>query len=137
MAHVSKKRLSEKMERVLRDKLVEMLRIIGKDRKVNHAFKELLTYTESTMLAKRLSIIYLIYKDKSILDICETLNVSSSTVIRMWKLYDRGGYKSIQKVFRKLEPSLLDMIEMILSAEIIGMPPIVGKGRLKHITGGD
>lgn len=87
------------------------------------------------MLAKRLGIIYLIHKDKSILDICETLNVSSSTVIRMWKIYDRGGYRNIEKIFHKLEPSLLDIIEMLLSAEMIGMPPIVGKGRLKHIIG--
>lgn len=132
MTHVSKKKISERIERALRDKLVEMLRIIGKDRKVSYALKELLTYTESTMLAKRLGIIYLIHKDKSILDICETLNVSSSTVIRMWKIYDRGGYQNIRQVFQKLEPSLLDMIETLLSA---GMPPIVGKGRLKHITG--
>ena len=132
MAHISKKKLSENTEKVLRNKLVDMLRIIGKDRKLNYALKELLTYTESTMLAKRLSIIYLIHKDKSILDICETLNVSSSTVIRMEKIYDRGGYNIIQQVFQKLEPSLLDIIEILLSA---GMPPIVGKGRLKHITG--
>ena len=132
MAHISKKKLSENTEKVLRNKLVDMLRIIGKDRKLNYALKELLTYTESTMLAKRLSIIYLIHKDKSILDICETLNASSSTVIRMEKIYDGGGYNIIQQVFQKLEPSLLDIIEILLSA---GMPPIVGKGRLKHITG--
>ena len=132
MAHVSSRKLSESQELALRDKLVEALRIIGGDRKVSHALKEFLTYTESTMLAKRLGIIYLIDKNKSILDICETLNVSSSTVLRMWKIYDRGGYKSLQQVFRKLEPSLLDVIEILLSA---GMPPIVGKGRLKHITG--
>ena len=132
MAHVSKKKISEVTEQALRDRLIDMLRIIGKDRKVSYALKELLTYTESTMLAKRIGIIYLIHKDKSILDICKTLKVSSSTVIRMWKIYDRGGYRSIQQVFQKLEPSLLDVVEILLSA---GMPPIVGKGRLKHITG--
>ncbi|MFZ2764041.1 MAG: helix-turn-helix domain-containing protein [Minisyncoccia bacterium] len=131
MAHVSKKKLSENVEKALRTKLVEALRVIGKDKKVSYALKELLTYTESTMLAKRLAIVYLIHKDKSILDICETLNVSSSTVIRMWDKYDRGGYKSIEQVFHKLEPSILDMIEMFLSI----MPPIVGKGRLKRIVG--
>src|SRR3989344_7216753 len=132
MAHVSKKKISEITERALRDRLIDILRIIGKDRKVSYALKELLTYTESTMLAKRIGIIYLIHKDKSILDICETLNVSSSTVIRMWKIYDGGGYQNIQQVFQKLEPSLLEVIEILLGA---GMPPIVGKGRLKHITG--
>ncbi len=134
MAHVSKKKISEVTEQALRDRLIDILRTIGKDRKVSYALKELLTYTESTMLAKRIGIIYLIHKDKSILDICETLNVSSSTVIRMWKIYDRGEYRNIQRVFHKLEPSLLDVIEVLLSA---GMPPIVGKGRLKHITGNE
>ena len=134
MAHISKRKLSENVEKAIRERLVKMIRVIGKDRKFKFALNELLTYTETTMLAKRLGVIYLIYKDKSVIDICETLNVSSSTVIRMWKIHDGGGYQNIQQVFQKLEPSLLEVIEILLGA---GMPPIVGKGRLKHITGED
>lgn len=128
MAHVSKKKLSEPTERALRNKLIEVLKVIGRDRSVKFALNELLTFTESTMLSKRLAIVYLIYKDKSILDISETLNVSSSTVLRLWRLYDRGKYNNLQKIFKILEPSLLEIIETLLRA---GMPPIVGKGRWK------
>ena len=54
--------------------------------------------------------------------------MSTSTVLRIQKIYDRGGYQNLRKAFRKLEPTLLEAIEMLLSA---GMPPIVGKGRWK------
>lgn len=132
MPHISSKKLSLVTERALEDRLIDILRIIGRDRKTRHSLKELLTPTESVMLAKRLAIIYLISKEKSTLDICETLLVSSSTVIRMEKNLDRGGYRNLQKTLKHLEPSLLDIIEIILGA---GMPPIVGRGRLKHLTG--
>jgi uncharacterized protein YerC len=126
MAHISTKGLSDKMERALRRKLVESLRIIGKDRYLSPALNELLTFTESTMLAKRLAVIYLTSKGQPILDICDTLNVSSSTVLRIQKTYRRNGYGNLKKVFRRLEPSILEIIEIFLGA---GMPPIVGPGR--------
>ena len=129
MAHISKKKLSEQTERALKNKLVDMIRIIGKDRSVSHSLNELLTFTEGVMLAKRLGIIYLIHKEYSILDICETLNVSTSTVLRMQKIADRGGYKSLEKVFRRLEPTLLDVIQILLAS----VPSKVGKGRWKHM----
>ena len=116
MAHVSKKKLSEKTERVVKNKLVDILRIIGKDRNVSFSLNELLTFTEGVMLAKRLGIIYLIHKEKPVIEISESLNVSTSTVLRLHKIYDRGGYKNLEKVFHKLEPSLLDLIEMLLTA---------------------
>ena len=115
MSHISKKRLDERVEKILKNKLVDVLEIIGKSRGVKYSLNELLTFTEGVMLAKRLAIIYLIYKDRSVLEIAETLNVSTSTVIRIWKLYDRGGYQNLGKVFRKLEPSILDMIEILLT----------------------
>ena len=115
MAHISRKKLSENTEQALKDRLVDMLRIIGKNRGVKFSLNELLTYTEGVMLAKRLTIIYLIYKEKSTLDIAETLGVSTSTVIRIEKIYDRGGYRNIRKVFHLLEPTLLEIIETLLS----------------------
>ena len=128
MAHVSKKKLSEQTERALKNKLVDMLRIIGQDRHVKFSLNELLTFTEGIMLAKRLSIIYLVNKEMPTWDIARILNVSTSTVIRIEKIYDRGGYKNIETVFKRLEPTLLDVIKMIHAA----MPSKVGKGRWKN-----
>ncbi len=126
MTHISAKRLKEEEEKLLKSRLVDVFRIIGKDREVSYSVREILTDTEMIMLAKRLGIIYLVSKEMSTLDICETLKVSSSTVIRIEKRYDRGGYQHLRKVFKKLEPSLIDIIEIILGA---GLPPIAGKGR--------
>lgn len=132
MPHISKKRLSEITEKAIESRLIELIRQIGKNKYSSHALKELLTPTESLMLSKRFAMIYLVNKGKSTLDICDTLNVSTSTVAKIEKMYDRGAYKQIEKVINELEPTMLDLIEVFLSA---GMPPIVGKGRLKHITG--
>jgi len=84
MPHLSSRKLSETKEKALKGRLVEMLRLFDRDRSVSYALKELLTHTESVMLAKRLGVVYLISKDKSTLDICETLNVSSSNSNRLF-----------------------------------------------------
>lgn len=133
MPHISKKQLSEKTERALKNKLVDMLRIIGKDRKVTYSLNELLTFTEGVMLAKRLGMIYLVHKGNSTLDICDTLNVSPSTVARIEKIQDRGGYQNIEKVFHKLEPSLIEVIEILLSS----VPSKVGKDRWNFLNKDD
>ncbi|TSC77615.1 MAG: hypothetical protein G01um101424_238 [Parcubacteria group bacterium Gr01-1014_24] len=130
MPHISSKELKEKDERILKARLVDMLRVIGKNRKASHSLRELLSDTEMIMLSKRLGIIYLISKEKPTLDICEMLQVSSSTVIRMEKKFDRGGYINLERVLKKLEPSIIDMLETILGA---GLPPIAGRGRWKFL----
>lgn len=130
MPHISSRRLKEEEEQVLKSRLVDVFRIIGKDRKVSYSIKEFLTDTEMIMLAKRLGIIYLVDRGMSTLEICETLKMSSSTVIRVEKRMDRGGYQNLRKALKKLEPSCVDIIETILGA---GMPPIVGRGRWKFL----
>ncbi len=130
MAHISSKRIKEEDEKLLKSKLVDLFRAIGKDKGTSYSLKEFLTDTEMIMLAKRLGIIFLINKEIPTLDICKILKVSSSTVIRIEKRFDRGGYGHLCKVFRKVEPSVIDMIETILGA---GLPPIAGRGRWKFL----
>lgn len=130
MPHISKRRLKEEDEKVLKDRLMNVLQIIGKQRSSKYSFIELFSDTEMIMFAKRLSVIYLLSKETSILDICSILQVSSSTVIRIGKVFDRGGYKNLQKIFIRSEPSFIDMLEIILKA---GMPPKYGKDRWKFL----
>jgi len=131
MPHVSKKILNTKQERIIKARLVDMLRAVGKDHRSGYSLRELLTYTEMIMLAKRLGIIYLVSKETPTLDICKILQVSSSTVIRIEKRFDRGGYQNLCKVFKKLEPSIVDVLETILGA---GLPSKYGKGRWKFLN---
>ena len=126
MPHISSKRLKDAEEKILKSRLMEILQIIGRNRRAKYALYDLLSDTEMIMLAKRLSIIYLINKEISTLDISEALNVSSSTVQKMEKKFDRGGYENLRRILPKLELSLVGAIEVILRA---GMPPIAGKGR--------
>ena len=130
MPHISSKPLKEEDEKILKSRLIKIFQIIGKDKSSGYAIQEFLSPTEMIMLSKRLGIIYLIHEEKPTLDICEMLQVSSSTVLRIEKIFDRGGYKHLCKVMDKLEPSLLEIIETILGA---GMPPIAGKGRWKFL----
>lgn len=131
MPHVSSKRLKEEDEKILKDRLMNVIQIIGKSKNSKYSLRELFSDTEMIMLAKRLSIIYLLYKEESILEICRILNVSSSTVIRIGKVFDRGGYKNLEKIIKKSEPEFLDIIENILQG---GMPAKFGKDRYKFLN---
>ncbi len=117
MPHLSAKRLKEEEEKLLKSKLVKVFRVVGKDKRVSYSLPELLTHTEMLMIAKRLGIIYLIYKEMSTLDIADILKVSTSTVQRFEKKFDRGGYQSIRRVFKKLESSLAGMLEIIIKGK--------------------
>lgn len=130
MAHVSSKRLKEEEENLIKSRLIKVFRLVGKNRNSSYALKELLTDTEMIMLAKRLGMIYFVGKGMTTLEISYRLKVSTSTVLRVEKRFDRKGYQYLRGVLKKLEPSLLDMLEIILQA---GMPPIVGKGRWKFL----
>lgn len=125
MPHISSKQLNESVEKEIKNKLFIAIRKIGKDSRATHALSELLTHTEVIMLSKRLSIIYLLLKDKSINNISRELNVSTSTIMKITKKLDKNGYQNLQKIFRKMEPSVTDIVEIILKA---GLPPR-GKGR--------
>lgn len=113
MPHVSAKRLKEEEERILRSKLVEVFKVIGKDKSVSYSLGELLTHTEMIMLAKRLGMIYLVYKEVPTLDIADALKVSTSTVQRIEKRFDRGGYHNLRRAFGKLENSLENMLKLM------------------------
>ena len=126
MPHLSSKKLSEAQEKILKDRLVEVLRHVGKNHRLGYALKELFTHTEMLMFAKRISIIYLANKEMPTLEICKSLEVSSSTVIKIQKRLDRGGYKNLIVAFRKAEPTILEIIESIMYA---GSPRRYGKGR--------
>src|SRR3989344_4214674 len=117
MPHISSKRLKEEEEKLLKSRLVKVFRIIGKDRNVSYSLAEILTHTEMIMLAKRLGIIFFVYKEMSTLDISEALKVSTSTVQIIEKKFDRGGYQSLRRLFRKLEPSLQEMLEIMLRGQ--------------------
>jgi len=117
MPHVSAKRLKEEEETALRSSLVEIFKIIGRDRSVSNSLGELLTHTEMIMLAKRLSIIYLVSQGVPTLDIADILKTSTSTIQIVEKKFDRGGYQNLRRVFGKLESSLKKILKRVSEGE--------------------
>lgn len=127
MPHVSKKKLSKKHEDMLYAKLVE---VFGSGKDTETLFDEFFTETEKTMYAKRLAVIYLLYKQVPTSYIYETLGMSPATVARMSVQFETGKFKHVVSKFKKIDASFWDVLESVLRA---GLPPIAGRGRWKFL----
>jgi|SRR3989344_9236829 len=132
MPHISQKSL--KKEDFLKIKK-QMVRTIApyKERHTKMILGELLTGTEQLMLAKRLAIIFMLIEGFSFYRIEKTLNVSTSTIIRIYKARSGGAYQHIALCVKKKKrrEEFLDTLEFVLRA---GLPPIAGPGRWKNVN---
>lgn len=91
MPHVSKHALDTETRRSIDERIVLFLieTKIGARKKI---FREILTTTERVMLAKRLTLIFLITHDVPTYAICRLLKISSSTVRRFENALAKGAY---------------------------------------------
>lgn len=96
MPHISKHAVSEKTKVDLEKILVSLLQHTDANSR-KRIFREILTSTERLMLAKRLSIIFLIRKGLSIYIISKRLRVSPSTVARFERALEKGVYRYSEK----------------------------------------
>ncbi|MBU4438758.1 MAG: hypothetical protein KJ779_04240 [Firmicutes bacterium] len=89
---------------------------------------DLLGESEKIVLAKRLSIVFMLQENISWYRISTLLKVSDTTVKKIAVKIDRGGYKNILKIVKqkKNRRAFWTGMEVIVRC---GMPPIVGKGR--------
>ena len=127
MSHVSKRKLEKEVSKRLWSQLLETFKDAGKRDATKTIIKELFTYTEKTMFAKRLAIILLLDKGIPQHVIAEQLNVSPSTIAKMSLDIENGKYKEILKISGKI--GILDILEKII---LMGMPPRTGRGRWNH-----
>ena len=91
MPHISKGKITEKTQAEM-GRLVDDMLLETSSRRRKRIFSELLTPTEKLMLAKRLTLIYLIEKDTPTFTISALLRVSPSTVARFETMVDRGAF---------------------------------------------
>ena len=101
MPHVSSKKLNDKIwAEVYRQFMVALAHTEprAKRRKKLHA---ILTPTERIMLAKRVALIPLISQGSSWYAIKRKLNISPSTITRIAKVIDRGGYQDLLVMYKK------------------------------------
>lgn len=121
MTHVSKRKLHPNHERDIVGAFMHALfsTDVTRGKARVHA---ILTQTERVMLAKRLAIITMLNKKHSYYRICETLNVSVSTVRRLDTQLRAGDFDPLCRIFNR-RLSFLDYLELFLAA---GSPSIAG-----------
>ena len=92
MPHVSKKKVEQKIVDELERYLYKLIRDSGSQTRLL-VLGELLTKTETTMLAKRLGILLLLRKGLSTNKIADVLGISPSTAERFKHLMDSQKYR--------------------------------------------
>jgi uncharacterized protein YerC len=128
MPHVSKHPLKSRVREKITKQLVKF---IVRSSRGTAVLDELLTDTETIMLAKRLAAIFMILKDFSYYRISRTLKISTSTVKRLHQSVLTHEYPTFEKIIgnKKEQDQFWKTVEMLLRA---GMPPR-GKGRWRRV----
>lgn len=96
MPHISSKKLEQATVQELDTLIASLVRDTGSQTRVN-IFRELLTKTEKIMLAKRITIVFMLIQGASIYKIIHTLGISPSTAERYKNSYKQGKYKELSK----------------------------------------
>lgn len=111
MTHLSKQPMDVKTSLRIKKNLLNALKVHK-----GRIIEELLTPTEFVMLAKRLALIIMLTRKYSSYQICKTLNVSISTVLRFDHMLESGVFKCIQReLASKKAVSFLEFMEVFLS----------------------
>lgn len=129
MPHISSKKISRT---VYMDSVTQLLQTItGRSTTHTYALQNLLTQTETIMLAKRLALIALLTQDLSPYHISQILRMSPSTVSRFSSEYKKGKYAHLVSHFNKQKnkKQFWNTLETFLRA---GMPR-QGKNRWKFL----
>ena len=123
MPHISQKNISEKLLKEIVERMYTTLRSADREAMVIPIFRELTTYTEKIMFAKRITMIFLLSKGVLFEDIWHLLQVSPTTLSKFSLALEKGQYNQLLKALKK--GGVDELIEKILRA---GLPPR-GKGR--------
>lgn len=105
MSQVSKRKLDKKVYERIFEIFVSSLVISNNKNKAEKLINGLLTKTEKIMLAKRLSISFLLAKKYKYEEICEMLKVGKSTV---WQVKTQTDYK--EKDYQKIIEELIKKV---------------------------
>lgn len=121
MPHISQKKLDKKTKTRLEKQLYTLLRDTGSKTRVQ-VLEELLTKTETIMLAKRIGMILLIKKKVSLYKISNLLGVSPSTAERFERAVQSGKYRHTTIwVWKNSKEGLLDsLLESIVALAFTG-----------------
>lgn len=100
MPHISKQKISEKIQHEFEKRLVSLI-TDASSRTRRNVLRELLTKTERLMIAKRLALLFLIHQNTPTHTISALLGMSPSTVARFETKAERGVYKKMRAWFTR------------------------------------
>lgn len=121
MPHISQNKLDKKTKEELEKHLYTLLRNTGSETRTQ-VLEELLTETETIMLAKRIGMILLIKKKISLYKISDLLGVSPSTAERFKLAVESGKYSNTTDWIWKnsKEGSLDALLESVVALAFTG-----------------
>ncbi|PIU03766.1 hypothetical protein COT44_01260 [Candidatus Shapirobacteria bacterium CG08_land_8_20_14_0_20_39_18] len=127
MTQVSKYPISDKVYQRIVEIFFKSLAQMGTGTEAKEFIRDFLSPTERVMLAKRLTVAFLLEKNYDFRTISHVLRVSLSTVARvnLARKYGTSGYKRvIEKILReeKVKDFFLEMTE--------GLSDVAGQGRM-------
>ncbi|PIP86492.1 hypothetical protein COV42_00605 [Candidatus Campbellbacteria bacterium CG11_big_fil_rev_8_21_14_0_20_44_21] len=131
MTNISKKPLSVEATRNIGFQFAEVVTHLQSKKKAKDFFEDLLSDAEEMMLHKRLAVIFMLHRGFSFTTVRECLKVSPSTVAKVARTLDRGGYAAIVCFLeqKKVRETLQEDIEKLLRGGL----PRYGKGRWKKV----
>jgi Trp operon repressor len=125
MPHVSKRKLDEETLDVIFKKLIVVLEDAQHKKKFATVLSEILTSTEKIMLAKRITIVLLLFGEIPQHRIAESLHVSPTTVSKISLRVELGKYDSIRSISKKEKIDLEKIVWLLLTAGGV-LPPRAG-----------
>jgi len=131
MTNVSKRLMKKEVFIRINNQFREIVSNLKSSAGTQEFMSDFLTRSEELMLSKRLSIIFMLNEDIPFGVVTKTLKVSPTTVTKIGRILDRGGYQGVLKEIRKKKNREFFWAELEVLFRM-GMPPIVGKGRWKN-----
>lgn len=124
MAQVSKNPLTQKASKQIFSIFLEAVSSVKDSHSTAIFLTDLLTRTEQIMLAKRLSIAYMLQKGYKQRSISKTLKVSTTTVSKVNNTLEegKGGYQKVVKLMLKRE-KILEFFQKIEDYLVETFPP--------------
>ena len=128
MARVSKQKLNKKVLNQINNRLVDTVANLETSFATRIFLNDLLGEEEKIILAKRLSIIFMLQENISCYKISKLLKVSESTVKKISIDIDLEKYENILKIVRQKKNRLTFWtgMDLVLKLEI---PSLVGRGQ--------
>ncbi|MFH2013563.1 MAG: Trp family transcriptional regulator [Patescibacteria group bacterium] len=128
MVRTSKQQVEKDVLKQINNRLVDVVSKLETDTSARSFLDDLLSESEKIVLAKRLSIIFMLYEKISWYRISVLLKVSQTTVKKVASDIGLEKYENILKIVRqkKNRVTFWEGMDIVLRC---GMPPIVGKGR--------